>query len=221
MISASFSDVSLEERKKSFRSSTIKQTEQIEKSQKEKTNKHKRHPKQPELRRLTQEELLAEAQITEEQNLASLAAFLKLEAEKKKTKLHKIRYQGPVIRFHSVTMPLIEELPDEPEIRVDDSHENEANRSGRKCSRNFVVFTDVNNFPKAYFPNKKVKPPEKPICVVTGMPAKYRDPITGKPYATLHAFKYIREQYKKGVFKKAEKIAVGEKEAKKKRKSTK
>ncbi|KAK1323770.1 hypothetical protein QJS10_CPA02g01027 [Acorus calamus] len=37
--------------------------------------------------------------------------------------------------------------------------------------------------------------PEKATCVVTGLPAKYRDPKTGLPYATKEAFKIIREKY--------------------------
>ncbi|KAK1274769.1 hypothetical protein QJS04_geneDACA011721 [Acorus gramineus] len=37
--------------------------------------------------------------------------------------------------------------------------------------------------------------PEKAMCVVTGLPAKYRDPKTGLPYATKEAFKIIREKY--------------------------
>lgn len=37
--------------------------------------------------------------------------------------------------------------------------------------------------------------PQKAICVVTGLPAKYRDPKTGLPYATKEAFQIIRERY--------------------------
>ncbi len=37
--------------------------------------------------------------------------------------------------------------------------------------------------------------PEKPKCVITGLPAKYKDPKTGFYYATLAAFKIIREKY--------------------------
>ena len=32
-------------------------------------------------------------------------------------------------------------------------------------------------------------------CVITGEPARYRDPITGQPYATLAAFKILRERF--------------------------
>lgn len=51
----------------------------------------KRHPRIPQMRRLTQEELLAEAKITEQKNTASLAHFLKLEEEKKNVKVTKVR----------------------------------------------------------------------------------------------------------------------------------
>ncbi|KDP21804.1 hypothetical protein JCGZ_00591 [Jatropha curcas] len=37
--------------------------------------------------------------------------------------------------------------------------------------------------------------PEKAVCAVTGLPAKYRDPKTGLPYATKEAFKIIRERF--------------------------
>lgn len=50
----------------------------------------KRHPRLPQMRRLTQQELLAEAKITEEQNTASLVQFLKLEEEKKNVKTTKV-----------------------------------------------------------------------------------------------------------------------------------
>ena len=32
-------------------------------------------------------------------------------------------------------------------------------------------------------------------CVVTGEPARYRDPVTGQPYATLAAFKILRQRF--------------------------
>eukprot|EP00112_Aurelia_sp_Birch-Aquarium-sp1_P007553 Seg1823.7 transcript_id=Seg1823.7/GoldUCD/mRNA.D3Y31 product="Vacuolar protein sorting-associated protein 72" protein_id=Seg1823.7/GoldUCD/D3Y31 len=182
-----------EARRKTFRSSTIQKGAD---SSNKVPSPAKRHPKQPELRRLTQEELLAEAKITAEKNLASLAAFLKLEAEKKKTKLHKKKHNGPVIRFHSVTMPVIDEDQEENVSQGTVSNETKNASEMKKCSRNFLVFTDVKSFPNAYFPASKTVHPEKPICAMTGLPAKYRDPLTGLPYATVAAFKLIRAQYK-------------------------
>ncbi len=35
----------------------------------------------------------------------------------------------------------------------------------------------------------------KLLCCVTSRPAKYRDPLTGLPFATPEAFKLIREKY--------------------------
>jgi hypothetical protein len=36
--------------------------------------------------------------------------------------------------------------------------------------------------------------PERPKCIITGLPARYRDPLTGYPYASLQAFKTLRER---------------------------
>lgn len=186
--------VSKEERKRTFRSTTIQKSE-------ESTNvvctPIKRHPKQPELRRLTQQELLAEAKITAEKNLASLAAFLKLEAEKKKTKLHKVQHSGPIIRFHSVAMPIVDEEQYKDQSSITELDDD--NDDSKKCSRNFLVFTDVKNFPKAYFPQQRSRPAEKLVCAVTGLPAKYKDPLTGLPYANIAAFKTIRSQYEANI----------------------
>ncbi|KAL5016487.1 hypothetical protein ScPMuIL_006076 [Solemya velum] len=154
-----------------------------------------------EVRRLTQEELLAEAKITEELNLKSLANYEKLELEKKKSRIQKQVYKGPLLRYHSLTMPLIEELPGELEINVD-GDSNESNKrsddrvspTGERCSRTFITFTDERIF-RDCFPQKKLKPTVKQYCPVTRQPAKYFDPITQTPYATIKAFKYIRKAY--------------------------
>ena len=63
-------------------------------AKKQTTQGMKRHPKMPQMRRLTQQELLAEAKVTEEQNTASLAQFLKLEEEKKKVKVTKVIFNA-------------------------------------------------------------------------------------------------------------------------------
>lgn len=159
-----------------MRATTLLKSEQVA-AKKKLQNSMRRHPTMPQMRRLTQEELLAEASITEEHNLASLAQFLKIEAEKKATKAIKIRYQGPVVRYQSIRIPPTNEI--------------------EECSRNFLEFTDTKNFPKDYFPTKKLKYPVNVTCVVTGQPAKYKDPLTGLPYATIEAFKYIRQHRKR------------------------
>ena len=45
--------------------------------------------------------------------------YQKLELEKKRSRVVKQAYKGPIIRYHSLAMPLIEELPYEPDVDVD------------------------------------------------------------------------------------------------------
>mmetsp|Transcript_30398 Transcript_30398/g.47621 ORF Transcript_30398/g.47621 Transcript_30398/m.47621 type:complete len:184 (+) Transcript_30398:146-697(+) len=44
---------------------------------------------------------------------------------------------------------------------------------------------------------EKSKPVAGPFgfCVITGLPAKYKDPVTGQPYANVEAFKELRKQH--------------------------
>lgn len=53
----------------------------------------------------TQKELLAEAETTAKENLASLERFKKMEIEKKKVRPTKRTNPGPIIRYHSLSMP--------------------------------------------------------------------------------------------------------------------
>ncbi len=67
-------------------------------------------------------------------------------------------------------------------------------KTGEKCERTFITFTDENTF-KDIFPQKRARPSQKQLCPITRQPAKYFDPITQTPYATLQAFKCIRDAY--------------------------
>ncbi|NXJ85795.1 VPS72 protein, partial [Trogon melanurus] len=157
-------------------------------------------------RPLTQEELLEEAKITEEINLRSLENYERLEADKKKQVQKKRKCVGPVIRYWSVTMPLVPGPGKEENVDVEgldqDPQQAEAApapapASAGKCSRTFISFSDDETFER-FFP--KAKPPRLPvreICPVTHKPAVYRDPITDIPYSNIRAFKIIREAYKK------------------------
>ncbi|BFZ00940.1 hypothetical protein BsWGS_03980 [Bradybaena similaris] len=150
------------------------------------------------IRRMTQEELLEEAKITEKQNMKSLENYQKLELEKKRARVVKQAYHGPIIRYHSLTMPLIEELPYEPDVDVDSEEVAETKKPelsvDEKCERTFITFTDEATF-KEIFPQIKSKTPSRAICPVTKLPAKYFDPITQVPYATAQAFHMIRDAY--------------------------
>ena len=66
-----------------------------------------RRPKQD--HKWTHEELLEEAKWTELDNLASLEAYARMEEEKKKVKDKKVVWTGPVVRYLSVTMPMVSE----------------------------------------------------------------------------------------------------------------
>lgn len=159
------------------------------------------------VRRLTQEELLAEAKITEKINLRSLETFQKLELEKKKSRVHRQTYSGPVIRYHSVTVPIVDELSTvDTEINVDsdtvDSSEHaksiRPNRtSAEKCSRTFITFSDEVVYRQCFPSRRKLRSVDKSACPVTGLPAKYFDPLTRIPYATAEAFKVIRQSFQK------------------------
>jgi len=48
---------------------------------------------------------------------------------------------------------------------------------------------------KEIFSSKEQQKPKPNKCVITGLPAKYIDPLTKCPYANLFAFKKIRELY--------------------------
>ncbi|KAK6518001.1 hypothetical protein TWF506_005166 [Arthrobotrys conoides] len=69
-------------------------------------------------------------------------------------------------------------------------------------SQNYIVlegFTkrELNNkdlASKVLFPHNKgpLPKPERPLCVTTSLPARYKDPKTGLPYASLFAYKQIQ-----------------------------
>lgn len=125
------------------------------------------------------------------------------ETKKKAKNLRPVRKE-PMIRYLSLSMPVVEM---NEEIKVDDDgcnnnhleipvdHDQEK-ATERKCSRNFIIFTDPKTFPGSYF-SSNISVRQKAYCPVTGLPAKYKDPVTGLPYATGQAFRYIREHYAK------------------------
>uniref|UniRef100_A0A915KBZ2 Vacuolar protein sorting-associated protein 72 homolog n=1 Tax=Romanomermis culicivorax TaxID=13658 RepID=A0A915KBZ2_ROMCU len=142
---------------------------------------------------LTQEELLEEAKETEIDNLKSLERFQQYELEKKKfnrsIKQHHI--QGPVIRYFSTNMPL---------------GENE------RCSRTFISFSDDKIFREIFSSfdiknsgGKTIDFESKKLCPITGLPAKYKDPVTSLYYANVAAFRTIREAYHQHVEKHGDK----------------
>ncbi|XP_018403395.1 PREDICTED: vacuolar protein sorting-associated protein 72 homolog isoform X2 [Cyphomyrmex costatus] len=77
----------------------------------------------------TQEELLEEALQTEELNLKSLEKYQKLENEKKTTRTVRKAHVGPMIRYQSLSMPVmvLSEANEEEKINVECDDEREGN----------------------------------------------------------------------------------------------
>ncbi|KAL3685149.1 hypothetical protein R1sor_003171 [Riccia sorocarpa] len=124
--------------------------------------------KKEEDRKLTQEDMLLEAAQTEIQNLQTLEIMLAREEEVKRK---------AVVHKQTYDGPLI--------------------TFHSKDGVNTLVFTQVEEFPDI-LSSPTLTYPKKVLCVITGQPARYRDPKTGQPYATKEAFKLIRERFTKG-----------------------
>ncbi|KAJ9540323.1 hypothetical protein OSB04_026829 [Centaurea solstitialis] len=140
------------------------------------TMKPIKRKKEGEEKRMTQEEMLLEAAQTEIMNLRNLERVLAREEEvKKRAIVHKAVYSGPQIRYLSKDGKFLD-------IRK------------LFFCYSYLEFTNGISF-RSQIPTSKTPYPEKAVCVVTGLPAKYRDPKTGLPYATKEAYKVIRERY--------------------------
>ena len=157
-------------KQRTFRSSTKARVAESHKSRelrekKLKTMAKARPIKKYEEKQWTQEELLVQAAHTEVKNRRSLELMLRMEDDRKKLTGPKAPYVGKRIRYTS-----------------------------RLGQPNIMTFEQFDDFPKVI--NAVAPPPPKvEYCVITGMKAKYRDPKTGKPYATLAAFKILRAQF--------------------------
>ncbi|XP_077554411.1 vacuolar protein sorting-associated protein YL-1 isoform X1 [Haemaphysalis longicornis] len=176
------------ERKSVRRSTQAKSQETERRRQEHEEQRRQRHPRRSGAEyswHPTQEELLEEAKLTEQENLRSLESYQRLELEKKKAKIVKSTQRGPFIRYHSISMPLIEEVTDGAA---------QAPSPSARCSRNFITFPDEATV-REYFPGGRPKPANRSVCPITRLPARYFDPVTLIPYANLQAFRVLREAY--------------------------
>ncbi|CAJ1938988.1 unnamed protein product [Sphenostylis stenocarpa] len=128
------------------------------------TIKPVKRKKEGEERRMTQEEMLLEAAQTEIMNLRNLERVLAREEEVKRR---------AIVHKNVYNGPQIQYI------------------SKNGCS--YLEFIKGSSF-HSEIATGSVQYPEKPVCSITGLPAKYRDPKTGLPYATKEAFKIIRER---------------------------
>ncbi|XP_054154939.1 vacuolar protein sorting-associated protein 72 homolog [Oppia nitens] len=141
--------------KKSFRESTrrnARETEQRLRIARKETEMRRKAGvnKVPEYRQLTQQEMFREAKKTEQLNLKSLERYRKLELEKsKKIKLVKEAPKGPMIRYQSVTMPLIEVISSETFDKNSDNNDmdvdNDTNDTTDNSMAAAVVAADDDN----------------------------------------------------------------------------
>ncbi|KAG2382274.1 hypothetical protein C9374_005476 [Naegleria lovaniensis] len=167
------------ESKRSARASTKKATEASEEKLKQTQQKTPKKTPKKVYAMPSQEELLEEAKITAEYNKNSLAKLVQIEEDIRKkareTKTKTVDPDEPRVVFYSkegkqyitfVNMEIPKEI-------------NQKNMSDTEIAR-----FDI---PKE---EKQLK------CVVTGLPAKYIDPVTKKPFANVEAFRAIRKNKK-------------------------
>ncbi|XP_017773451.1 PREDICTED: vacuolar protein sorting-associated protein 72 homolog [Nicrophorus vespilloides] len=183
--------------RKSIRKSTAAKTAATAQRIKVRNLEQKRRPKRAREEEWipTQEELLEEAKITEEENIQSLEKYQKLENEKKTKKISKKTYNGPIIKYQSLRMPLIEELDDVKEKEVDETKDGEEKKYYERTLISFLNDPNDEVFDKFMKKRVKLRPAPKVKCTITNMPAKYIDPLTCLPYHNSRCFKLIRETY--------------------------
>ena len=84
-------------------------------------------------------------------------------------------------------------MPDEVIIKFRQNKSEDGTRP-----QSYFTYPSARHFPKNFYTKSSdlVKPdPRNNLCVITNQPEKYRDPLTGQSYATLDAFKILREKF--------------------------
>ncbi|KAN0032744.1 hypothetical protein ACTFIV_006664 [Dictyostelium citrinum] len=183
---------------------------------------------------LTQEELLEECKETEIYNTESLNHLLQQEEDKKKVfHQKKAVLTGPRIVYRSTpeqtTITFTDSiLPDcltnKPQINNSSSNSISEKKKKVRASRksldppivDIASTTATTHEPTTMVETQKDKEDinntdgeneiKKPIelCVITGLPAKYIDPDSKKPYANLEAYKILKERKRQEELQKSE-----------------
>lgn len=139
----------------------------------------------------TQQELLEEAKITEEENLKSLEKFEKLELARKQTRAKPRVSFLTSVKFVSKAYPLFN---DDENVNIE-SDEHEKRERQEYFERTTITVNEPHEFERM-FPTKIAKPPRPPRrCVFSDDYARYRDPITGHPYKNQKIFSILRSVY--------------------------
>eukprot|EP01050_Picozoa_sp_SAG11_P007330 SAG11_NODE_608_length_8226_cov_4.489603_2_plen_325_part_00 len=153
------------------------------------------------VRKLTQTEVLMEAARTELINKASLERLMKLEDEMKKENTKRKQLTGPRVRYHSRTV-MKEAPPAAAAISAARVTKKQNQPRYERVTVNIITLTDVKDVQLGVKEKKRAchsgsseqslttgdvviswpsfAGPDAPaLCVITGKPAKYRDPKTG------------------------------------------
>lgn len=64
----------------------------------------------------------------------------------------------------------------------------------RRGAYTTITFSEVEDMPRILTEHTEPTVPNK-VCVITGLPAKYRDPKTGHPFANLDAYRQLKRMY--------------------------
>jgi len=234
--------------RKSIRRSTAAKSAATQKRLRERNEDQRRKIKvvKYDIWKPTQEELLEEALQTEELNMKSLEKYQKLENEKKTTRTVRKTHVGPMIRYQSLSMPVMvlsDDVEEEEKINVecddekkgnsnpgsdsspkegseteskidgkdnnkeesatlsapkkkDDKKKNvHAEETGTFYERTFITFENEQSYQDVLKKSAQQRPPLKPLCAITRLPAKYLDPMTQLPYKNVQTFRLLREAY--------------------------
>lgn len=182
------------ERTISVRESTRQKVQEAEDERKQlEASKPRKVIKPTSQRTLTQAELLAEAARTEIENTKSLQYLVAIEEEsKKKVDANRAKYVGPLIRLRSVgEQRRVEVNPDHP-LKMEQSIS--LGDEGMVMEEQTTLEIRNMQTPAFLQPQRAPMPAQAPVCIITGRPAKYRDPGTGFPYADINAYKELKRR---------------------------
>ncbi|KAJ3159393.1 Vacuolar protein sorting-associated protein 72 [Geranomyces michiganensis] len=217
---AALGDPMLHSVRQSNRSSTMAATQQLQQKLVETTKRRALVPQRPRVAEieLTQEQKLEEAKETEKLNLASLEKMIQCEEEgKAKRATQKARVEGPLLRFRSFKYPLIQDLDVQDldvmdaDVRSSATHAHSSNldstmerspsppKAPRSAedgaysfeSRSTLTFENFVEDPFATYKTRQRRP-QSHICPITGLRARYRDPVLSVPYATKEAYATLK-----------------------------
>lgn len=140
----------------------------------------------------SQQELLEEAKITEEENLKSLEKFEQLELQRKQTRAKPRVSFLTSVKFQSKAYPMCN---GDDTVNVETDELNENLRGCNNFERTTITVNEPHEFERM-FPKKTAKPirPHRQ-CIFTEDFARYRDPLTGHPYKNQKIFSILRSVY--------------------------